>query len=97
MKPPGLHVPPVGNVASARTWTAPLPISIFFNLPLAKKPNDRPSGDQNGAEALSVSERGRAISDESGLTHSLEAPLSEATNASCRPSGAIAKFGTTND
>jgi hypothetical protein len=48
MKPSELHAPPHGLVESARTFGRPPPMSTRFNLPSAKKPIERLSGDQNG-------------------------------------------------
>jgi hypothetical protein len=48
MTPAGLQVPPLASGASAMSVTGPPIAAIFRNLPRAKNPIQRPSGDQNG-------------------------------------------------
>src|SRR6267378_6751068 len=52
--PPGPHAPPRPKGASQTANAEPPLRSVVFNLPPAKKPSDRLSGDQNGKVAPSV-------------------------------------------
>ncbi len=53
MVPDGLQAPPLPSGASASATGAPPSIATFISLPRAKKPIDRPSGDQKGCLAPS--------------------------------------------
>src|ERR1700693_299133 len=66
MLPSLLQLPPTGKGASQRVKTGPPRPLTVFNLPSAKKPTDRPSGDQKGCDARSVPARGSADSDFNG-------------------------------
>ena len=54
MTPSRFHVPPVPADARHSGTGRPPPSSTFFNLPPAKNPIKRLSGDQNGCDAPSV-------------------------------------------
>ena len=56
MVPSRFQVPPTPMIASQRVTGGPPATSIFFSLPRAKKPMNRPSGDQNGNAPPSVPE-----------------------------------------
>src|ERR1051326_8377425 len=90
MTPPLPHEAPRPRPASAITRTAPATASTLFNLLPAKKPTARPSGDQNGIDASSVSGIERATFDSRGGTQRLVRPeASVAVNASRVPPGEI--------
>src|SRR5437867_7137313 len=82
------QVPP-RPAASANVVTNPLPTSIRFSFPSAKKPIERLSGDQNGNAAFSVPTSGRVSADSSERSHK-PAGLESATNTILSPSGEIA-------
>src|SRR4030095_2982983 len=92
----GPHEPPRESTApSATTCTAPPPPGIFFKFPSAKKPAQRPSGDQNGSWAFSVPGKGRAATSSMGRSQSSGLdPAAEATNTRFRPSGERENCGT---
>ncbi len=54
MVPSGAHAAGCGEELSASICRFPPLNSTVFNLPLAKNPSERPSGDQKGAAAPSV-------------------------------------------
>ena len=84
--PPQVPLVPVG--ASHSVTGMPPATSTFFSFPSAKKPIQRPSGDQNGDRLPSVPAIGRAVSDASGRIHSCGRPSSlRARNARLCPSG----------
>src|SRR5262245_29140517 len=51
---PGPHVPPRGSATAAMICAPPPVRSTRRKRPRAKKPSERPSGDQNGLDAPSV-------------------------------------------
>src|SRR5215831_10187650 len=68
--------------------------AIVFTRPFAKNPIARPSDDQKGLDASSLSGIDRADRESSGRTHRDGGrPAADATNAICRPSGESAKCG----
>ena len=72
--------------------------AIVFNLPSAKNPRDRPSGDQNGYDASALPAISRGTLESSRRTHSVGGrPAADATNATCWPSGDKAKCGVPAD
>src|SRR5262245_49913725 len=73
---------PVASVCGA-----PPPTSIRFNLPSAKYPTDRLSGDQNGVAAPSVPASGCADVADSDRSQRREGPLPDATKTIWLPSG----------
>jgi hypothetical protein len=85
--------PAAANGASQTTRTAPLSRSTIANLPAAKKPIRRLSGDQNGSSALSVPLIWWAFDADSARTQSLSFPSGpKATKASRVPSGETEKL-----
>src|SRR5215470_5972509 len=48
------QLPPRGLMAPQRSTVAPPKTEIFFNLPSAKNPTHRPSGEKNGSMPLTV-------------------------------------------
>src|ERR1700747_872409 len=87
MMPLRLQLPPRPNGASASVTTAPSSKLIFFSFPSAKKPSERPLGDQKGKLARSVPASGSAASLSSGrIQICAEALEFTATNASFVPS-----------
>ena len=85
--------PPRPNGASQITRTAPLSRSTMANLPAAKKPIRRLSGDQNGSNAPSVPLICCALDADSARTQSLSFPSGpKATKASRVPSGETEKL-----
>src|SRR5262245_32837112 len=92
MTPPRPHDPPrVPPRASGRVqivWGAPPVTPILLNLSAVKKAMNRPSGDQKGSRAPSVSENGLATTESKGRTQSCDLPLeSTAVKAKLRLSG----------
>src|SRR5262249_34689456 len=86
--PVGLQAPASGNAGWARTGGEPPLISIRRSWPRAKNASERPSGDQKGPLAPSVSTSGLAVTEPSGRIQIRCVPsVAAATNASCRPSG----------
>ena len=70
-------------------------MSMRLSLPSAKKPMDRPSGDQKGSDGFSVPGSGRATDESRGRTQREFRPEeSRATRASCFPSGERARART---
>jgi hypothetical protein len=66
-----------------------------LSLPSAKKPMDRPSGDQNGSDGFSVPDSGRATGESRSRSHRKFRPEGpRATRASCVPSGDKARART---
>ena len=87
MTPSVFHVPPRPPTTGASVWGAPPPRSGRLSAPPAKKPTDRPSGDQNGKVAPSVPFSACAVVAARDRTQSRDTPSSEATNTIRRPSG----------
>src|SRR6266567_5845373 len=86
--PSGLQVPPLPKGASHITSAEPPLRSIVFNLPPAKKPRDRLSGDQKGKVAPSVSASGCASGAFMGRTQIVCLPSDPiATKTMAPPSG----------
>src|SRR5262245_9069810 len=71
MKPSLLQVPPRWFGASARSMGAPPARSTRLSRPVAKKPNDFPSGDQNDPLALLVPGNTLAAGELSDRIHSI--------------------------
>src|SRR5580704_3097832 len=87
MTPRAFQSPPRPKGASASATAGPPSSLIFFNLPSAKNPIERPSGDQNGKEAPSVPSIGSADNLLSSRTQTRASAFeSTATNASFVPS-----------
>src|SRR5580698_3167774 len=85
--PSAPHAPPRPKGASATTCTEPLK-STVFNLPSAKNPSDRLSGDQKGKTAFSLPDRMCASNESIGRTHIAVLPSDLlAVKASMLPSG----------
>src|SRR5262245_29022472 len=76
--------------ALARTCGEPPSISNRFNLPSAKKPIERLSGDQNGRAANEVPANGRIEPESSERSHNCDRPSTSAEKTIFRPSGEIA-------
>src|SRR6266545_3960164 len=88
MTPSLFQVPPLPSPASQRASAGPPAASIFFNFPEAKKPIDRPSGDQNGYDASSVPGSARGASSSKERTQRRVLPeASRAEKDRRRPSG----------
>src|SRR5262244_1287951 len=91
INPSRFQEPPRGTAAMHNVRTGPPVASTLFNLPPAKKPMKRLSGDQKGSCASSVPTRGCALTASSGRTHNRLFPdESVAAKAKRRPSGDIA-------
>ena len=75
MLPSACQVPPRPAGARASVCGAPPPRSMRFIVPAAKKPTERPSGDQNGYVAPSVPPSGLAAEAPRSRSHS-PTPLS---------------------
>ena len=92
MVPSRPHAGTPSICAAQMVRAGPPETSIFLSspAPLAKKPMNRLSGDQNGDTAPSVPASGCAVSDPSERIQSCCWPLVVATNARCRPSGETA-------
>src|ERR1700756_1686150 len=87
MTPSRFQLPPRPNGAPQTATARPPSKLTFFSFPSAKKPIDRPSGDQNGNVAPSVSLIGSALNFPNGRTQIRGVPLASiATNASLVPS-----------
>src|SRR5688500_14571715 len=92
MTPSRFQEAPRGTAAVQSVRTSPPVASTLFNLPPAKNPIKRLSGDQKGSIASSVPESGCAWVDSSGRIHKRFFPdVSVATKTRRRPSGEIAK------
>src|ERR1700720_3334236 len=90
MLPSLLQLPPTGKGASQSVKTGPPRALTVFNLPSAKKPTDRPSGDQKGCDARSVPTRGSADSDFNGRNQREVLPcVSTRISSRVFPSGEI--------
>src|SRR5712692_6124970 len=88
MIPSRFQLPPRPLWASLIVSGGPPEASIFFNLPLAKNPRNRLSGDQNGHAAPSVPASGCAEIAASGRTKSMRLPsASDPAKATRLPSG----------
>src|SRR5262245_33726263 len=80
-------------VTNAITRTAPVITSTALSRPSAKNASALLSGDQNGCDAPSVPASGRGTDEFNGRSQSNSEPfVSEATNASWRPSGESASM-----
>src|SRR6266545_3557008 len=95
MSPPRLQVPdqywPIEETSQMVTG-APPESSTRFNLPSAKKPRERPSGEKKSELAPSVPRIGRASGADSGRRKMRGPPCgSDATYASRDPSGETAR------
>src|SRR5436190_19351230 len=88
LSPP--HVPPRGSDMVARSHGTPPARSTRHNRPRAKKPTDRPSGDQNGMTASSEPGTDDISNASNERTNRREPEPSLATNATARPSGETA-------
>src|SRR5712691_10993908 len=84
------------SACSASVTGEPPATATLFKFPPATNPTNRPSGDQNGAEAPSVPESIRASCEPSDRMYKTPGPVSAsanrlltsiATNATERPSG----------
>ena len=78
MTPSAFHVAPPPEVTGASVCGAPPPRSSRFSAFPAKKPTDRPSGDQKGYVAPSVPASGCAVVVASDRSHKRDAPSPEA-------------------
>ena len=83
--PSSFQSPPRPFAALASVCGAPPATSILFKLPSAKKPIERPSGDQNGNAPPSVPSSGCGTADASERTDSRETPSTDATKATVLP------------
>src|SRR5215216_3905335 len=89
--PSRFQSPPRGYPALAIVCGGPPAASTVLSLPSAEYAMKRPSGDQKGMVAPSVSGSGRALREPSGRTQSRRWPeVSLATKARRPPSGEIA-------
>src|SRR5947207_15078098 len=88
MTPSRFHVPPLVGPTVINVCADPPSTSSRFNLPSAKNPMDRLSGDQKGDDPFSVPFNGRAVVESSGRSQILEVP-EVATKTILRPSGEI--------
>src|ERR1700732_1848599 len=85
--PSRFQLPPRPNGASQSVLAVPPSRLIFFSFPSAKKPSERPSGDQKGKVAPSVPAIGSAASFPRGRTQISATPfILTATKASSVPS-----------
>src|SRR5215469_17227674 len=88
MLPSEPHAPPRPYGASAMTWAVPPATSTTLSFPLAKNARDRPSKDQKGKIAPSVSPSSCASSELVGRTQIALLPsASVAAKAIAEPSG----------
>src|SRR5688500_20381933 len=87
MTPSRFHVPPVATEARQSVTGEPPSSPTFFNLPLAKNPTKRLSGDQKGSDAPSVPSTGFASSPARERSHSWTWLPVAAVKASHLPSG----------
>jgi hypothetical protein len=89
MTSPLPHDAPRGTpTASVMVSMEPSVVSIRFNLPAAKNPIDRLSGDQNGINTSPVPDSGCDVNESSRRSQISDRPfLPVATNASRVPSG----------
>src|SRR4030095_12077647 len=85
--PSRLHVPPVEGTAFRGFFVDPVSRSIRLNVPSAKKPIERLSGDQNGTRPRSVPTNGRDVPESSERSHNRDCSLVVAANTILRPSG----------
>src|SRR5262245_57173478 len=90
MIPCELQAPPRPLDAGARVTGGPPVSSIRWRFPLAKKPTDFESGDQNGNSAFSVPGNSWATVESNVWTQSFGVPLEAATKVTVRPSGEMA-------
>src|SRR5262245_28930920 len=88
--PSRFHVPPVPTPTSQSVAGRPPLTSTFFNLPLAKKPIKRLSGDQKGWVAPSAPSSGLASEEASERTQGCTLLPVAAVKASQFPSGETA-------
>src|SRR5262245_21650018 len=88
--PSWFHEPPVPTPTSQSVAGRPPLTSTFFNLPPAKKPMKRLSGDQKGWVAPSAPSNGLASEDASARTQSCTLVPVAAVKASQFPSGETA-------
>src|SRR4029077_8879111 len=86
--------PPSGEGVIASVRTDPPARSTRFSLASAKKPSDRPSGDQKGDDARSVPGTGCASGASNARTHSRGGPFDWAVKAIFSPSGEMASDGS---
>ena len=85
------HAPPRGTGATdTSVFTDPPSMSMRFNVPSAKNPRDRLSGDQKGDDARSVPGNGRADAESNLRNHNCDLPPDLAGKATLSPSGDIA-------
>src|SRR5215471_18894546 len=90
-----LHVPATPLCVGVITRTGPPVISTRATWTrCAKKAIDWLSGDQNGAEALSVPSISLVLPESRALSHSIGLPFEDAVNATHLPSGEIADDST---
>ena len=88
MTPSFVQVPPLGYAVGHRARGAPPRTSMIRNWPSAKKPSDRPSGDQNGQLAPSVRSTRKACALFNARSQIAARPWgSDATKAIVPPSG----------
>jgi len=88
MTPSLLHAPPRPLLASQMVCGGPPSAPTLRNLPPAKNPISRLSGDQKGYMASSVPGKARAVAEFSARTYSKTLPFSSrAVKARCVPSG----------
>src|SRR6266511_6033843 len=88
MTPLGPQLPPRAFDAGQTNATGPPESGVVFSCSSAKKPIERLSGDQNGANAPSVPGMNRDSSLSRGRTEIRDTPSSPAaTTARCCPSG----------
>lgn len=87
MTPSRFHVAPLNSGVSHTVWTGPPGTSTILSLPVAEKPMERLSGDQNICEPSSVPNTGWASRASSGRIQICLTPPRAATNATRRPSG----------
>src|SRR5262245_53738966 len=96
MTPSLFHVAPFGISTSHNDFGGPLPMVTIFNRCSAKKPIERPSGDQNGHRPSCVPEISSESFSASERNHKTLSPLEliTAKTTDC-PFGEIATDGTT--
>src|SRR5262245_7294788 len=91
MTPSRFHAPTPTRIDESHKLSGAAPESaIFLSVPVARKPNTRMSGDQNGGPVTPTTASGLAVAESSGRAQSCVLPSTVAIKASVRPSGEIA-------
>ncbi len=98
MVPSRFQVPPMKSVTGQRSTGTPPVDSTFFSVPLATKPIQRLSGDQNVCAASSVPGNRCGATPPRGRTYSTHGsvPEARAENDNERPSGDTANASGRN-